>query len=31
MEKQLISDTFYYVETKDQEDRLIKTVVFRRF
>lgn len=29
MEKQLISDTFYYVETIDLEDRLIRTVVFR--
>ncbi|MCM3571412.1 hypothetical protein [Neobacillus mesonae] len=29
MEKQLISDTFYYIEMKDQENRLIRTVVFR--
>lgn len=29
MEKQLISNTFYYLETIGQENRLIRTVVFR--
>ena len=29
MNKKQISDTFYYVETKDKSDRVIRTVVFR--
>ena len=29
MKKQQITDSFYYVETKDQANRLIRTVVFR--
>ncbi|WP_063255396.1 hypothetical protein [Neobacillus niacini] len=29
MERQYISDTFYYVDTKDLSGRLIRTVVFK--
>lgn len=29
MEKHQISDTFYYVETKNPENQLLRTVVFR--